>query len=138
VDQPRYGPNGAAVRRAIEALRSLPAADLRRVAALAAAQPLPRGGPPWPAGLRPDEDDALRVSSELARRDAIQALAEPVSAEARRSLERAIHAIVLRHAFTEQATAALLGAWRGIVGGAADRPGVREDRRPRARRAADV
>src|SRR5436190_10451025 len=71
VDQPRYGPNGGAVSAAIGSLGALPAADLRRVAISAAADPSGRGGPTWPKGLRPDEDDALRVSSELARRDAI-------------------------------------------------------------------
>jgi hypothetical protein len=132
VDQPRYGPNGPAVTRAIGALRRLPVNDLRRLAAAAAAQPNPRGGLPWPPGLRPDEDDALRVSSDLARRDAVAALAEPIPAPARRSLERAVHALVLRHGFGTSAADALIGPWREVFGAATARPGVREDRRPRA------
>ena len=132
VDQPRYGPNGRAVSRAIDALRRSPADELRRVATSAAADGIGRGGPPWPRGLRPDEDDALRVSSELARRDALGALAAPVPPAARRSLERAIHALVLRHGFSANAFDALVGPWRGPLGLDSEAPaGVREDRRPR-------
>ncbi len=132
VDQPRYGPNGAAVARAIEALRRMPPDALRRAAAAAAAEPATRGGPPWPHGLRPDEDDALRVSSELARRDAFAALSAPVPPAARRSLERAIHALVLRHGFSATAFDALVRPWRAPLAiDTAPRSGVREDRRPR-------
>src|SRR5438093_1307705 len=109
-----------------------PADELRRVATSAAADGIGRGGPPWPRGLRPDEDDALRVSSELARRDALGALAAPVPPAARRSLERAIHALVLRHGFSANAFDALVGPWRGPLGLDSEAPaGVREDRRPR-------
>jgi curved DNA-binding protein CbpA len=141
VDQPRYGPNGTAVAGAIAAIRALPPADLRRVATAAAADPAGRSGPAWPKGLRPDEDDALRVSSELARRDVVAALGAPIPAGARRSLERAIHALVLRHAFPAPVFEAMLGPWRGAFGvrGAPrpsvrgePRPSVRSDRRPRA------
>jgi DnaJ-like protein len=132
VDQPRYGPNGAAVARAIEALRRLPMDGLRGAAAAAAAEPAAKGGPPWPHGLRPDEDDALRVSSELARRDAIAALSAPIPPAARRSLERAMHALVLRHGFSATAFDALVRPWRAALGiDSAPRSGVREDRRPR-------
>ena len=55
------------------ASRGSPPEELRRIAAGRGSAPT-RGGPPWPPGLRPDEDDALRVSSELARRDAVAAL----------------------------------------------------------------
>jgi hypothetical protein len=130
VDQPRYGPNGDAVTRALDALRRLPPDALRRAAA--AAEPTGRGGPPWPHGLRPDEDDALRVSSELARRDAVHALSAPIPPAARRSLERAVHALVLRHGFPAATFDALVRPWRGPLGiDAAPRGGVREDRRPR-------
>ena len=135
VDQPRYGPNGRAVTAAIASLRSATPEELRRTSAAAAAAPVAgRGGPPWPAGLRPDEDDALRVSSELARRDAIAAVtaAVPMSPVARRSLERAIHALVLRHAFSTSVFETLVGPWRGLLG--LDEPAranVRTDRRAR-------
>jgi curved DNA-binding protein CbpA len=136
VDQPRYGPNGDAVARAIAGLRSIPPDDLRRMAAAAGRVPADgsnRGGPPWPAGLRPDEDDALRVSSELARRDAVAVLPEPIPAAARRSLERAIHAVVLQHAFKPSAFDQLVGPWREALALApAPRPSVRADRRPRS------
>jgi len=135
VDQPRYGPNGAAVTSAIERLRLVPAAELRAVGVAAAADPSGRSGPTWPKGLRPDEDDALRVSSELGRRDALAALRAPIPAVARRSLERAIHAIVLRHAFPPAVFEEMLGPWRPVLGvgrPGSPRPSVRSDRRPRA------
>jgi len=134
VDQPRYGPNGSAVATAIASLRALPAADLRRTSTTAAADPVGRAGPTWPKGLRPDEDDALRVSSELARRDAASALAAPIPAAARRSLERAIHAVVLRHAFAPATFEEMLGPWRSVLALSPTRPprpSVRADRHPR-------
>jgi hypothetical protein len=135
VDQPRYGPNGSAVAAAIAGIAGLPAAELRRVAtAAAAADPVGRSGPIWPKGLRPDEDDALRVSSELARRDIVAALPAPIPAAARRSLERATHALVLRHAFPAAVFEEMLGAWRGPFGlTAAPRPSVRGEPRPNVR-----
>jgi curved DNA-binding protein CbpA len=145
VDQPRYGPNGPAVVAAIAAIRAVPPVDLRRLATSAAADPMGRSGPTWPKGLRPDEDDALRVSSELARRDAIAGLAAPIPAGARRSLERAVHALVLRHAFRSASFEEMLGPWGAVFGvrgevaprasvrsEAAPRTSVRSDRRPRA------
>ncbi|HEX3428096.1 MAG TPA: hypothetical protein VHS36_04755, partial [Candidatus Limnocylindrales bacterium] len=132
IDQPRYGPNGPAVVAAIAALQRISAADLRRLAAAASAEPGGRSGPPWPKGLRPDEDDALRVSSELARRDALGALGAPMPAVARRSLERAIHALVLRHAFPATTFATMLGPWSAVFGARdVPRPSVRSDRHPR-------
>jgi DnaJ domain len=141
VDQPRYGPNGPAVAEAIARIAALPVADLRRIAAVAAAgDPVSRSGPTWPKGIRPDEDDALRVSSELARRDIVAALGGPVPAAARRSLERAIHAVVLRHAFPAATLEEMLGPWRDAFGmsgaprpgfNGAPRPSVRANRHPR-------
>jgi curved DNA-binding protein CbpA len=141
VDQPRYGPNGPAVAAAIAGIAALPIADLRRIAAMtAAADPVGRSAPTWPKGIRPDEDDALRVSSELARRDIVAALPGPLPAAGRRSLERAIHALVLRHAFPAATFEEMLGPWRdafrmsgaprpGVSG--APRPSVRANRHPR-------
>jgi len=132
IDQPRYGPNGPGVTRAIAALRRISADDLRRISTAVAREPVTRGGPPWPPGLRPDENDALRVSSELARRDAAAALPGPVPPATRRSLDRAIHALVLRHAFAPAQFEALLGPWRGPLDvAAAPRPGIRDNTRPR-------
>ncbi len=130
VDQPRYGPNSAAVAAAIERLHALGPADLH-----ALRPPGERGGrgePPWPKGFRPDEDDALRVSSELARRDATGALPKGTPSATRRSLGRAIHAVVLRHAFPVAAFDELVGPWRDALGVTGrPRPSVRSDRRPR-------
>ena len=71
--------------------------------------------PPWPAGLAPADDDALRVSSTLAGRDAAALLGDPVPALARRSLARAMHAIVLRHAFKPAEVERLVGPWREVL-----------------------
>ncbi|HET9615205.1 MAG TPA: hypothetical protein VFP22_10355, partial [Candidatus Limnocylindrales bacterium] len=133
VDQPRYGPNGAAVAAAIARLRSLPPAALRDLLANVARTTEPgRGGPPWPPGLRPDEDDALRVSSELARLDAVAAVPGTLPRPARRSLERAMHGLVLHHAFPAATFDALVGPWRTALGvDDGPRSGVRSDRRPR-------
>jgi hypothetical protein len=134
VDQPRYGPNGPAVAAAIDRLGRLSPAELRSIAGAAAV-----GGsdgrswsPPWPPGLTPGEDDALRVSSELARRDAVGALRTTIPAAARRSLETAIHALVLRHAFPPATFGRLVGPWREAFVTDQPRPSVRsQPGRPR-------
>ena len=103
VGQPRYGPNGDAVRGLIDRLRGL---DPSGVAALAAIAPGSRAvawDDPWPPSTSPDEDEALRVSSVLGARDAaaaIPVLGDPtVVTRARRSAARLAHLLVLRHAF---------------------------------------
>ena len=130
VDQPRYGPNTAIVAGAIERLRSLPGGRLAQLAVEAAAASGSGGGTPasgrgrpgpafrdlpWPAGLSPSDDDALRVSSALAQRDAIAHLPDPAPALARRALARAMHGLVLRHAFKPAESERLVGVWREIV-----------------------
>jgi curved DNA-binding protein CbpA len=141
VDQPRYGPNTAIVAGAIERLRALPGGRVAQLAVEAAAVgagggyaasnrgrgAASRSGPggvgsgpgsrdlPWPAGLSPGDDDALRVSSALAQRDAIANLPDPAPALARRSLARAMHGLVLRHAFKPAELERLVGVWREIV-----------------------
>jgi hypothetical protein len=116
VGQPRYGPNGGAVRALVERFRGLDAGD---VAALAAIVPGSRGvatDDPWPPSTSPDEDEALRVSSVLAARDAaasIPAVGEGlVVARARRSAARLAHLLVLRHAFAPASFASLTAPWR--------------------------
>jgi hypothetical protein len=50
----------------------------------------------------------------------------------RRSLERAIHALVLRHAFPPAQFESLVGPWRAPLGiEAAPRAGIRDNARPR-------
>lgn len=114
VDQPRYGPNTAAVADALRRLAALAPAERARIGGLA-----PRGSVPaelpWPRGLTPTDDDGLRVSSALARRDALVLLPEPATALARRSLGRAIHGLVLRHAFKPAELERLAGPWAPLV-----------------------
>jgi hypothetical protein len=117
VGQPRYGPNGVAVRALIARLAGLDAAGVTALAATAGRAGLDRQpDEPWPPGASPDDDEALRVSSVLAAGDAasaIPALVDPVTlARARRSAGRLAHLIVLRHAFAPAAFASLTRAWR--------------------------
>lgn len=114
VDQPRYGPNTAAVVVALGRLKALEPAERARIAVTA-----PRAGlsaeHPWPRGLSPTDDDGLRVSSALAQRDALALLPEMTPSYARRSLARAMHGLVLRHGFKVAELERLAGPWAGIV-----------------------
>lgn len=115
VGQPRYGPNGQAIRVLLGRLQALDPAGVVSLAAHGARDRL--GDEPWPPGTSPDDDEALRVSSVLAARDA--AAAVPVAgldprlvARARRAAARVAHLLVLRHAFTPATFAALTLPWR--------------------------
>ena len=117
VGQPRYGPNGVAVRALIARLSRL---DGPGVAALAVA-PSAGGRPfesdePWPPGTSPDDEEGLRVSSVLAARDAAAAVPplgdRVLVARARRSAARLAHLLVLRHAFAPATFATLVRPWR--------------------------
>ena len=66
-------------------------------------------------GVPAPEDDGLRVSSALAQRDALALLPDPTPAFGRRSLGRAMHALVLRHGFKATEVERLAGPWAGIV-----------------------
>ena len=114
VDQPRYGPSTAVVAEALRRLASLPPAERSRIAGQA---PRPTGPAdlPWPRGLSPVDDDGLRVSSALAQRDALALLPEPATSLARRSLARAMHGLVLRHAFKAAELERLAGPWAPII-----------------------
>jgi curved DNA-binding protein CbpA len=114
VGQPRYGPNGPAVRRLLGRLAAL---DAPGVTALAATAPRAADEEPWPPGTSPDDDEGLRVSSVLAARDAAAAVpAHGVDAatlgRARRAAGRLAHLLVLRHAFSLAAFASFTQAWR--------------------------
>jgi molecular chaperone DnaJ len=130
VGQPRYGPNGRAVRDLLGRLRVL---DPGAITALAAGGSRGRlGEDPWPPGTSPDDDEALRVSSVLAARDAAAAVAAAYAdasaaagaptgrpgldrttvARAGRIAGRIAHLLVLRHAFAPAAFDGLTAPWR--------------------------
>lgn len=132
VDQPRYGPNGDAVRALIGRLRALDPAGVAALARQGARDRL--GDDPWPPGTSPDDDEVLRVSSALASRDAAAAVAGPdldrrVLDRARRAAARIAHLLVLRHAFAPAAFEALTAPWRpGLVSSAPPGSSVRRPR----------
>ena len=76
VGQPRYGPNGDAVRALIARLAELDASDVKALAGTAkrAGVDERRVDDPWPPGTSPEDDEALRVSSILAAGDAAAAI----------------------------------------------------------------
>lgn len=127
VGQPRYGPASPAIATLLDRLRGLRADDLRRLATSGTLERL--GDAPWPDATSPEEDDALRVSSELAGADAIDAIDEALSATgttairtvtaARRAAARIAHLIVLRHAFPTRAFDRHAAPWLGDL---IDRP----------------
>ena len=84
VGQPRYGPNGVSVRALVARLADLDAAGVKALAGTARRAGVDEEGvdDPWPPGFSPDDDEALRVSSILAARDA--AAAVPRDADRRR------------------------------------------------------
>ena len=118
VDQPRYGPNTTAVSAAIERLRAIPPGRRAQLVVEAVSAGTAGGNSaelPWPDGLSAVDDDALRVSSSLAQRDAEAIIGDPAPALARRSLGRAMHGLVLRHAFKPAELDRLLGPWRDVL-----------------------
>jgi len=132
VDQPRYGPNGDAVRALIGRLRTLDPVGVTALARQGARDRL--GDDPWPPGTSPEDDEVLRVSSALASRDAAAALAASeadgrVVVRARRAAGRIAHLLVLRHAFAPGAFDALTAPWRPrLVSNDAPAPSVRSRR----------
>lgn len=114
VGQPRYGPATLTVVALLERLRSLSSAEMRWLAATGARERL--GEPPWPDATSRDEDEALRVSTELAERDAHAAASEAGgAAAARRAAARVAHLLVLRHAFSATAFDRLAAPWLGSL-----------------------
>jgi hypothetical protein len=129
VGQPRYGPATTAVTMLLARLRGLTANELRQLAATGTLERL--GDAPWPDATSPDEDDTLRVSSELAATDAIAAVDEALVTTrttgirsvtaARRAAARISHLVVLRHAFPARAFERHAAPW---LGGLIERPAV--------------
>lgn len=110
VGKPRYGPATDAVR---QLLADLAALDARALAALVVTGDPVRLGPmPWPDAASPEDDEALRVSSELAAIDATSALAgAPLGA--RRAAARIAHLLALRHAFSTAGFERHAAPWLG-------------------------
>ncbi len=132
--QPRYGPNGAAVRRFVERAGALAAAELQALEDSPGTRPA-RGELPWPADIDPAEDEGLRVSSVLAARDAVDAVRRTWPAPSRRVrtvLAWTAHALVLRHAFDAATFDNLTAQWRAATGAPATAPPSRD---PSVRRA---
>jgi hypothetical protein len=117
VGQPRYGPATPAVNVLLDRLGRLTADEVRSLAATASGDRL--GPVPWPAATSPEEDEALRVSSELAAKDAVRALDESPgigvrgSPSARRAAARIAHLLVLRHAFSTAGFERHASPWLG-------------------------
>jgi curved DNA-binding protein CbpA len=119
VGQPRYGPNGDAVRALLARLAALDRAGVAALAGTARRVGYGDGGSedPWPPDTSPDDDEALRVSSILAARDAADTVPagladRATTARARWSAARLAHLLVLRHAFAPRAFASLTRPWR--------------------------
>ena len=119
VGQPRYGPNGTSVRELLERLAALDAAGVSALAKTARRSGVEEDGSeePWPPGTSPDDDEALRVSSILATRDAMAAIPRGITdratlGRARRAAARLAHLLVLRHAFAQAAFRDLTRPWR--------------------------
>jgi hypothetical protein len=117
VGQPRYGPATTAVTTLLERLGALDQTGLRALAASGAGERL--GEAPWPRSTSPDEDEVLRVSSELAAADAAAAVRDHPGASgrssiaARRAAARIAHLLVLRHAFPASSFDRHAAPWLG-------------------------
>jgi hypothetical protein len=118
VGKPRHGPNGADVEMLVARVEALDERELRAVAVAGA-----RGGfeaEPWPSDATPEEDEALRVSSVLAGRDAAvvlegRGLDRAGLVAARRAVTHVAHLLVLRHAFPAAEWERLAEPWRPLL-----------------------
>lgn len=119
VGQPRYGPATIAVGEMLSQLQALTLDERRALAATGTRERL--GSAPWPRATSPEEDDALRVSSELASADAaaaiteIDGVGERQVAAARRAAARVAHLLVLRHAFPAREFERHAAPWLGTL-----------------------
>lgn len=125
VDQPRHGPNGEAVRALLERVRGWGPDEV--AALLRASRGVDASQRPWPAGLDRAEDEALRISADLAARDLAAALpvgdVPPRSAARARGLAARLgYATALRHAYAPGAYARIT-AGLGALAAAEDDPG---------------
>ena len=118
VDQSRFGPNGAAIEAVVEQVRDWSpeqiAAFLRGSSGVDAAER------PWPEALDREEDEALRISAELAARDVaaalrVDGLAANSATRARRLAARLGYATALRHAYPAGVYARLAAPYDSVV-----------------------
>ncbi len=135
VDQPRHGPNGAAVEAVIARVRPWGPAEV--AALLRASSGVDAAERPWPESLDREEGEALRISAELAARDVAAAMpvsgVAPASAtRARRLAARLGYATALRHAFGPGQYGQIAAAWDALAVGSVappvDAPEVRRAR----------
>lgn len=114
VGQPRYGPATATIEGLVARVRALSAEEWRWLAATGARERL--GEPPWPEATSRDEDEALRVSTELAAGDVEAAIRDAGgNPAARRAGARVAHLLVLRHAFAPSAFDRHAAPWLGTL-----------------------
>jgi len=117
IGQPRYGPATNAVAELLQRLADLSQIELEALARTGTRERL--GPVPWPRSVSPDEDEALRVSSDLASSDAAAALIRAgdgsAALGARRAAARIAHLLVLRHAFTQVEFERLASVWLGTL-----------------------
>lgn len=114
VGQPRYGPATATIESLLVRVAALSGEGQRWLATTGAGERL--GDPPWPEATSRDEDEALRVSTELAAADVEAAIRDAGgSAAARRAGARVAHLLVLRHAFAPSAFERHAAPWLGTL-----------------------
>ncbi len=118
VGKPRYGPNGPDVEALVVRIETLDPDELRAVARAGATSGI--GPEPWPSDATPEDDEALRVSSVLAARDAslvleTRGLDRVTLAGARRAVTHVAHLLVLRHAFPVAEWERLASPWRSLL-----------------------
>jgi hypothetical protein len=113
VGRPRYGPRTEEVEGLVGQARRLGRADGDRLAR-AAAQ-LGVLDRPWPPRVDPAEDEALRISADLAASDAAAAAREAgVSARAATAVGAFAHVTALGSSFGRTEAARLLRPWRDL------------------------
>jgi len=133
VDQPRFGPNVAAVEAVVARVRDW--APEQIAAFLRASSGVDAAERPWPDALDREEDEALRISAVLASRGVAAAMATgglPANSatRARRLAARLGYATALRHAYPAGVYARIAAAYESVMAthGSADGPEVRRAR----------
>jgi hypothetical protein len=132
VDQPRFGPNGEAVSALVRRIGAWSPAEVE--AFLRASSGDSARERPWPASLDREEDEALRISAELAARAASAAvptggLSTASASRARQLAARLAYATALRHAFAHGEYARIAAVLDAVPGNDAAAHGGPEVRR---------